>query len=324
MAKKNTEEIPATTVPVIQTQQQQTPAKPITAKDFFEGPAIKKRFEDLLGKNAQSFITSILQVVTNDRLLAVADPYSVYNAACTAAVMGLPINPNLGQAYIIGYKDNHKGGQVFAQFQMGWKGLVQLAQRTNQYKTLHTTEVYENQFESYNYMTGELKMKNIAPDYKTKVVGFVSYFSLLSGFEKTYYMTEEEMRNHATRFSQSYRNGKGQWTEEVGYIGMGKKTVLKLNLDKFGPKSIEMQKAITLDQAVINDEHGTDFNYPDNQQGPVDVNKQEERIKLLLDDCKTVDELKNICAQLKPEEVTPEIDAHYELRKLNIENLNTK
>lgn len=317
MAKKENKEEPAINTPVVQTQEQKKEA--LTVKGLFEGPAIKKRFEELLGKNSQSFITSILQVVTNDKLLAVADPYSVYNAACTAAVMGLPINPNLGQAYIIGYKDNRRGGQVFAQFQMGWKGLVQLAQRTMQYKTLHTTEVYENQFESYNYMTGELKMKNVAPDFKTKVVGFVSYFSLLSGFEKTFYMTEEEMRQHAHRFSQSYRNGTGQWADETGYVGMGKKTVLKLNLDKYGPKSIEMQKAIQLDQAVINDESGNDFHYIDNQQGPVDINKEEERIKLLLDDAQTVVDLAKFIDECK----TPELESYYMERKLNIETLNS-
>jgi len=318
MAKKNNNEEEAGTVPVIQAQTN-VPAKVLSTKEFFEGPAIKKRFEELLGKNAPSFITSILQVVTNDKLLAVADSYSVYNASCTAAIMGLSINPNLGQSYIIGYKNNSKGGQVFAQWQIGWKGLVQLAQRTNQYKTLHTTEVYENQFESYDYMTGEFKMKNVAPIIPPigKVVGYVSYFKLLSGFEKTFYMTHADMLAHAKKYSKSFNAGFGTWADgENGFNAMGKKTVLKLNLDKYGPKSIEMQKAITLDQSIIKDELGTSFEYIDNSKEP-EKNHEEDRIKKMIDDCVTLDELGKLLEHC----ATPELEGYYTERKMNIESL---
>lgn len=315
MAKKNNdEEGNGTNTPATQTKKEEE-KKPLSAKELFEADYIKKRFQELLGKNSQGFITSILQVVTNDKLLRVADPYSIYNAACTAAIMGLSINPNLGHAYIIGYKDNTKGGAVFAQFQIGWKGLVQLGQRSAQFKHINTTEIYENQFEARDYITGAVTIKNIAP--LGKVHGYLAYFKLLNGFEKVFYMDAIEMKAHASRYSQSYKMGFGTWSkDENGFNAMGKKTVLKLSLSKYAPLSIEMQKAITLDQAVINDEAGTDFNYIDNQS-PEAINKEEERIKLLIDDCTNVEDLEKLLEHCN----TPELEAHYSLRKVNIKSL---
>lgn len=256
---------------------------PMTTKSLFARNDIQSKFNELLGKKAQGFITSILQIVNSNDLLKKADPLTIYNAAAMAATMDLPINQNLGYAYIVPYK-----GQ--AQFQMGWKGFVQLAQRTGQFKTINAVEVYENQIESIDYLTGETKLKNIEP--KGLIIGYIAYFRLLNGFEKSLYMGKEQMKQHATKYSQSYKKGYGVWADgEDGFNAMAKKTVLKLLLSKYAPLSIEMQKANIIDQSVLNDDSGNDVTYQDNTEDAVVIDKELERIELMVSDCKTVAEL---------------------------------
>jgi len=256
-------------------------------KELFERDSIRKRFEEMLGKKAQGFITSVLQIANSNELLAKADPMSIYNAAATAATMDLPINQNLGFAWIVPYYDNKKKVYV-AQFQMGWKGYVQLAQRTSQFKTIKVAVVYENQIDSTDHIWNEIQFKNIKGE--GKVAGYVAYFALLTGFEKMFFMDKATADKHAKKYSQSFRNNKGVWADgEDGFNSMGQKTVLKLLLAKFAPLSIEMQKAITTDQSVINDEDGQDVTYIDNQ--PVDLNKEIEGAEQLIEDCKSWEDL---------------------------------
>ena len=257
------------------TQVATTSGGAMTAKSLFSSEAVKAKFTELLGKKAQGFITSVLQIVSSNSLLTIADPKTIYAAAATAATMDLPINQNLGFAYIVPYK-----GQ--AQFQMGWKGYVQLAQRTGQFKTIHATEIYENQIERVDYMTGEVVLKSVEPS--GKVIGYLAYFKLLNGFEKSFYMSRQQMEVHAKKYSQSFKKGYGVWADgEDGFNAMGKKTVLKLLLNRFAPLAIEMQRAVTLDQAVIKDEKGEDFVYIDNSEP--DVNKEVERFTMLASEC---------------------------------------
>lgn len=232
----------------------------LTAKKLFDQDNVKQRFHDLLGQKSQGFIVSILQIIAGSEELQKADPHSVYNAAATAAAMDLAINPNLGFAYIIPYWD---GKKFVAQFQMGWRGYVQLAQRTSLYHTAGTTEIYENQVHEINYITKEVKFNNVEP--KGKVIGFYSYFALLSGFEKSFYMSHDQVKAHALKYSKSYKKGRGVWADgEEGFIAMGKKTVLKLLLSGYGPMSIDLQKAIVTDQALILNEDATEVSYVDN------------------------------------------------------------
>ena len=212
--------------------------------------SVTKKFAEMLGKRAPQFITSVLQVVNSNNLLKNADPVTVYTAAATAASLDLPINNSLGFAYIVPYK-----GQ--AQFQLGWKGFVQLAQRSGLYRTISVTEVYEGQ------LIDEDPLQGFKFDWKAKqsdkVVGYAAYFELLSGFQKTLYMSVEQAQSHAGKYSQSYKKGYGVWKED--FDAMAKKTVLKLLLSKFGPLSVEMQTAVISDQSVQSDE----ISYPDNE-----------------------------------------------------------
>lgn len=261
----------------------------LTTKQFFAQDGVKKKFEELLGKRAAQFTTSVLQVVSSNNLLQKATPESIYNAAAMAATLDLPINQNLGFAWIVPYKGA-------AAFQMGWRGFVQLAQRTGQYLRINVTEVYKNQFKSYNQLTEELDA-DFGVDGIGEIVGYVAYFKMLNGFEKTVYWSKTKVNAHAMKYSQAYKSGTGitPWKDPDQFHEMAKKTVLKNTLSKWGFLSIELQQATITDQASIKDVDTLEVEYLDNT--PEDVNEEEERIKALLSDCKTVDEVNKIQEQ---------------------------
>lgn len=237
---------------VAKTQQQLT-------KQFFSQENVKTRFNELLGQKSQGFIASVLQCVMSSKALIEADTNSIYQAAMIAATLDLPINQNLGFAYIIGYKD-HKTGITLAQFQMGYKGYIQLAQRSGQFKTISAAPIYEGQLISENPLLGfEFDFTAKASD---KIIGFASYFKLLNGFEKTLFMSADQMLKHGKRFSQTFKKGYGLWNDDPDSMGL--KTVIKLLLSKFAPLSIEMQKAVNVDQSIINDADTEDITYIDN------------------------------------------------------------
>lgn len=256
---------PATNAPAVALEQ-----KPQTVKAFFEQDIIKDKFKEVLGKKSTAFVVSILQIVASNDLLKRADPITIFNAACTAATLDLPLNNNLGFAYIIPYKtkvQNNDNGQweerVVAQFQLGYKGFIQLSQRSGQFETMSATQIYNGQLTKNNPLLGyEFDFNSEVSKADADIIGFAAYFKLLNGFEKTLYMNIDQMKAHGAKYSKTFKNG--LWNTDL--IAMGNKTVLKLILSRFAPLSVEMQKAITLDQAVINNVDGTDFTYVDNDK----------------------------------------------------------
>lgn len=237
------------------------PSAPIMAA--LNNETVKKKFFEVLGKKANGFISSLVGLTNSTPALKEADPKTMLTAAMTAATLDLPINPNLGFAYIVPYRNR---GVQQAQFQMGFKGYIQLAMRTGQYKTMNVSEVHEGEIESIDTFTGDIVRGERQSD---KVVGYVAYFRLVNGFEKYLYMTKEEVEAHGKKYSQAYRSGKDcLWRSN--FDAMAKKTVLKLLISKFGIMSIEMrgmEKALQADQAVIgkNDE----YEYVDNPRNEV-------------------------------------------------------
>ena len=213
---------------------------------FLNSDSIKNKFQEILGQKANGFIASLLSVVNNNKLLQSADQNSIYTAALMAASLDLPINPNLNLAYIVPY-----GGK--AQFQLGYRGFKQLAQRSGQFVAINDTDVREGEIINHNRLSGSIDFNwNQDPKDRLtkKVIGYVSYFKLLNGFESTFYMTAEEIEAHARKYSQTYKKyGSGLWKDE--FDSMARKTVTKLNLSKNAPLSIELQRATIADQAVI-------------------------------------------------------------------------
>lgn len=229
----------------------------VTINSLVASTSVKRRFEEMLGKKAAGFLSSVISIVNGNDQLKACDPNKVLACAAVAASMDLPINPNLGLAYIVPYK-----GQP--QFQMGYKGYIQLAMRSGQYQKIEVNEVYEGEIKIVNRFTGDFE---INPEGRTsdKVVGYLAYFRLINGFEKYEYMTVEQVEAHAKRFSQSYGKGFSPWTTD--FDAMAKKTVLKRLLSKYGILSIDMQMqtALIADQATpIEHDDGTmDYEYPD-------------------------------------------------------------
>lgn len=227
--------------------------KPATLQSMVTSAGIRERFNDVLGKKAPAFISSLISVANNSDMLAKADPTTVITAGIMAATLDLPINQNLGFAYIVPFY-NGKKRITEAQFQMGYKGYVQLAMRTGQYKTINASEIYEGEIKSRNRLTGEFELGERTSD---KVVGYIAYFRLVNGFEKYLYMTKEEVEAHAKKYSQTYKKGFGLWITD--FDSMAIKTVLKRLLSKYGILSVEMHNmatALSNDGAVIRDKDG--------------------------------------------------------------------
>ena len=205
---------------------------------------IRSRFSDVLGDKAAGFISSILSATSTNPTLLTCDPMSVISAAMIAATLDLEINPSLGFAHIVPYKGK-------ATFQIGWKGIYQLAMRTGEYRTISISTVYEGEIKNHNKFTGHMEF---VVDGKTSntVAGYLLYFRLLNGFEKYVYMTHDNMEKHAKRYSQSYKKGGGVWKDN--FEAMAHKTVVKNGLGKFGILSVKMKKAFASDQAVIDND----------------------------------------------------------------------
>jgi recombination protein RecT len=223
----------------------------LTIQRLVKDNGFQKEAEKVLGEGAPQFLSSVLTLANSDPKIRDLDPIKLYNTCLMAAALKLPFNSNLGQAYIIPYNGE-------PQLQIGWKGFVQLAQRSGQFKTIGVNTVYENEISGIDGMTGEV-MFDFKLEKSGKVAGYMAYFRLLNGFEKSYYMTVEELEKHGKKYSQTFKGGYGVWVDN--FEAMAHKTVIKLLLNKFAPLSInsDLAKAIEIDQADV------DGNYADNK-----------------------------------------------------------
>ena len=241
-------------------------------KQTLNAPSVKAKFEEMLGKRAPQFMTSITSVVQNNALLQKAEVNSIVMGSAIAASMDLPLNPNLGYAALVPF--NSKDG-CFAQLQIMVKGWTELFLRSGQCQSIICETVYDGQLVKKNKFTGEYVFNEDAKK-SDKIIGFMAYFRLTNGFEKYEYMTIEEVKAHAQKFSQTFRKGGGIWRDH--FEEMGKKTVLKKLLTKWAPKSIEMQQMAIFDQAVVDgkvdDLENAQANYADNKNEK-DVEEQE-------------------------------------------------
>lgn len=203
--------------------------------------------QELLGKRAPQFITSVLTLANSNVDLNQCDPKEVFSTCLKSASLDLPLDQNLGFAYVLPYK-NYQTGKVTPQFQMGYKGFVQLAMRSGEYETIGVREVYENEFQGYDEFTGEEIIKFLPKvERGEKIIGYVAYFITLKGFRKRLYMSQEDLDAHGAKYSKSYNKNNGIWKTEPD--AMKKKTVLKLLLSRWGILSTQLQQAITDDQA---------------------------------------------------------------------------
>lgn len=282
-------------------------------KSMLATQAIKKQLKSLLGERAGHFMMAIIQVVEGTPQLQQAEPQSIINAAIASAVLNLPIEKNLGFAYIVPYNDKNKG--TLAQFQMGYKGYIQLALRSGEYKYINAIEIKEGEIQGYNILTGELNLKfieDLDKRLEAKTVGYASYIEFNNGFRNTLFMTVGQVKNHAEKYSQSYqcdlRKGYSMSNWSKNFDAMALKTVLKLNLSKFGALSVEVQKALQTDGLVVKEveDDGTIIGqFADNTGEDIEVitdipATDEDRVELLRNsDILKIDLKKEVKKELK-------------------------
>ena len=276
-------------------------------KKFLANEEVNQKFLQTMDeRKANLFKSSILQLVSNNTSWDGIQPGSIVSACLTAATLDLPINQNLGYAYIIPYK----GKTMAAQFQMGYKGFIQLAQRSGLYKTINTSDVREGEIEFRDRLSGDISFQweqDETKRLKLPVVGYVGYFELLSGFSKSLFMTKEEMEAHAKKYSQSYKANSSRmniWKDDFGT--MASKTIIKQLLSKYGPLSVEMKTALETDQAEVDSfsKDGMDIiKYVDNDgETEPEKDQRSEALKFIQDEAKTKEALNQVKPQLKSKE----------------------
>ena len=207
------------------------------------GANIKSMVEARIGKKAGTFITSVLDLIGQDKNLIKCDPNLVVKEALKAAGLDLPISKTLGFAYVIPYKNQ-------PQFQMGYKGYIQLAIRTGQYKHLNAGEIYEGETIDVDRIRGTMTI--YGQKTSDTVVAYFAYLELINGFEKAVVWTREQVEAHARRFSKSY-GGKHDSPWETDFDAMAKKTMLLQLLPKYGPMTIELGQALEKDRGDYQD-----------------------------------------------------------------------
>lgn len=225
-------------------------------------PRTQEYLSQVLGEKKSSFVNNLTALVANNKALQECEPLTTMYAAIKATALDLPLDQNLGFAYVIPYKNN-KEGKTEAQFQMGYKGYIQLAMRSGQFRTINVRDVREGEIVDEDFVSGELKFAKLPADKRNTapIVGFVAYFELANGFRKMSYWSVEELKAHGLRYSQTYSSKKdyirdnSKWATD--FESMASKTVLKLLLAKYAPLSVEMQNAVKIDQAVIRDAQGS-------------------------------------------------------------------
>lgn len=232
-----------------QTQGQLPVNKPNSVKGLLDSPVVKNKFKDLLKNKAAQFTSSLITLVNNDSYLSDADPMSIITGAIQAAQLDLPLEKQFGFAYLVPF--NTKEGNRWvkkAQFVLGYRGYIQLAMRSGQYRSINVGTIYEGQLKGWNPLTEELEFDPEAKE-SDEVVGYFGYFKMLNGFEKTVFWTKENVEQHRINNSKN-RDKKaltGVWASN--YDAMAQKTVLRNLLSKWGILSIEMQKAILTDES---------------------------------------------------------------------------
>lgn len=224
------------------------PTKVEVLKNIMASPSVQEQFKNVLAENAGVFTASIIDLFNSDTYLQNCEPKQVVMECLKAAVLKLPINKALGFAYIVPFNENKlvNGAwtkQQVPSMQIGYKGLIQLAMRTGQYKTINADRVYAGELQRVDKLTGEFDISGTKTS--DEIVGYFAHIQMLNGFSKTLYMTTEQVTKHAKKYSKSYNTEKSPWKTE--FEAMAIKTVLRNLLSHYGFLSVEMIGAVSRD-----------------------------------------------------------------------------
>lgn len=234
--------------------------------------AVKNQINSAIGgKNGQRFISSIVSAVNANPELQNCTNSSILSSALLGESLGLSPSPQLGHYYLVPFKDNKNNRGIVAQFQLGYKGYLQLAMRAGQYKKLNVLSLKEGELIRYDPLNEEIEVQLIEDDVtreNTKTIGYYAMFEYLNGFRKTLYWSKEKMEAHAIKYSLGYAADKRKgtawtfWSKD--FDGMAYKTMLRQLISKWGIMSIDMVTAIDKDMAVINEDGTADYVDNDN------------------------------------------------------------
>lgn len=242
------------------------PKRELTFSAFMTSNAITKRVNQIIGdeKRGARFISSIVSAVSNNPQLQECDQQSILSAALLGESLNLSPSPQLGNFYMVPFNDKNKG--KVATFQLGYKGYIQLAIRSGQYKKLNVLSIKEGELIKYDPLNEEIQVDLIDDELKrenAKTIGYYAMFEYNNGFKKTMYWSKEKMEKHALKYSQGYKAKKGYTFWEKDFDGMAYKTMLRQLISKWGIMSIEMQNAYEGDMAYIKEDGSKE--YLDNQ-----------------------------------------------------------
>ena len=210
-------------------------------KKYCSSEAIQTKLAGMLGESKNTFLASLMDLYTSDSVLMACDPVQVMQEAMKAAALRLPISKALGFAYIVPFKD--ASGTPIPTFIMGYRGYIQLAMRTGQYKSINADCVYEGEMVHYNRVTGEMKITGEATS--DKAIGYFAYFEMLNGFYKAIFWTRERVTEHAKKKSKSWKRQNSPW--HTDFDAMACKTMLRQILSKYGFMSVEFMNALAQD-----------------------------------------------------------------------------
>jgi len=234
----------------------------------------KKLINNTLGdpKRAAKFIASISSAVATNKQLQQCDAGSILSGALLGEALNLSPSPQLGQYYLVPYDKKEKINNQWvtvetnAQFQLGYRGYLQLAIRSGQYQDIDVIEIHEGEYQGRDKLTGKHKFEFIEDEVERDskpIIGYLAYFEYLNGFKKSLYWTKEKMKNHALEYSQAYASDIKKKTKfsfwSKDFDGMAFKTMLRQLISKWGVMSTEMQEAFVKDQAVISEDGNYDY-----------------------------------------------------------------
>lgn len=249
-----------------------------TLSNYLTGEGVKKKINEMVGgKDGQRFITAIISATTTNPALQECDNSTILSAALLGESLKLSPSPQLGQYYLVPFNDN-KSGRKVAQFQLGYKGYIQLAIRSGMYKKLNVLAIKEGELVNYDPLNEEIEVQLIEDEEareEAPTIGYYAMFEYTNGFRKTLYWSKTKMEKHAMKYSMGYRAKKGYTFWEKDFDAMAYKTMLRQLISKWGIMSIEMQTAIDADMGVVKDNGTIDYvdntvdNSPEQPKGEV-------------------------------------------------------
>lgn len=212
-------------------------------------------------KKAAKFVTAITSAVSNNPALQECDASTILSAGLLGEGLNLSPSPQLGQYYLVPFNDN-KNGRKVAQFQLGYKGYIQLALRSGQYRKLNVVAIKEGELKRFDPLDEEIEVELIDDDEAREAaptIGYYAMFEYMNGFKKAMYWSKAKMESHAKKYSKGYAAKKGYTFWEKDFDGMAFKTMLRQLISKWGIMSIEMQTAIDGDMAVIHEDNSKEY-----------------------------------------------------------------